>query len=408
MRIPAPDGRSHNGIPACNSVWRIFDNRMTRRLRYPKNDLSSWLDASLSLKEDVMKSTSTLVWGLLAVLSLGITAPTLAKRDDDVSPAGQGMVRVIEKNDDKDDVRVFQQRYAEQLRGYDRIDTESGERLADLVQVVLDVDDNHMMVSDQQGLRRGIFSNSRTKLVLPDVNRGFTNGFSLQKRPTGTSLNDAIRPGDLVVVAGYLRVGGGLVATSIRLLNRGYDDSQRRFDGFRQWGDVREVDARRGRFTLNGPNGRVNVTLEARGTILVDDRQTTLNFLRRGDRVVAYTRRDDNDGEITAYRVVVIKLTDGYPQGDKPYRTDPDYRDDGKNGKGLEGRLQSVQNGMLFNAMVLRAGDTEFTVRYSKGMEAYDRDGGRISPAKLHDGTRLHIDYIDINGNMFAERIEVQ
>lgn len=363
-----------------------------------------------------MRTHTVMTWGLVAAMAMGLTLPGMAdkptRRDDDKLKV---CVTVVD-TDSNDDVKAFQAWYGREMRDYDRVDRETGERLNDLLQVVVDIRGNQLLVTDQSGLRRGVLVNGRTRLTIDE-------DFDRRDRRTlgvGAAINSRLaeifREGDLIIAEGYLRVNGGISATNIRLMGhvRGYgrdDDEYDRGYRFRAWGEVRSVDVRDGEFEIDTSLGRRIVQIERNATILENGREVRASNIRRGDRVIVYSRDINRGGKISAFRVVLLNDREAFPRTDRPHPSDPDYRNDRDNrydGPVLEGRLLSISTGLLFNKMVVRANNgRDVTVRFSKTLQAIDRDGDRISPLNLYTNERLRIYYNDLGGNYFAERIEV-
>lgn len=362
-----------------------------------------------------MRYKTMVMWGLAASMMFGAVAPSYADKKNNNGIELKAKVRVVvQDGNDKEETRLYQQWYGNQMGQLNGTDPETGERYADIVQVVTEVTNDQLMVSDQQGLRRGVFVNAHTQVIMT-LGRTQVNTVATGRKTTtrtAPQLVDMVRPGDMVIADGYLKVGGGMVATRIRVVGRarGYDyddnDTYRPTYGFRSWGDIREINTRRGEFTLNANNGRVTIKLARDGEVLVNGQRQNLDFLRRGDRVVVYSR-DKNSN--VAYRIVILRDNDRYPDGDRPCMTDPDYKDRGTaTGPMLEGRLQYISTGVFFNQIVIRTNaGREMTVRCGKTLEAIDRDGNRISLYNLRGDDQLWITYSDVVGTLFAEDIYV-
>jgi hypothetical protein len=228
-----------------------------------------------------------------------------------------------------------------------------------------------------------------------------------------------ISPGDLVVVEGYLHMNGTLVATSIRRTGRtrgysGYDDRDNynnRFMGNRAWGDVRDIDVRRGQIEVNTADGRRILTLTDDADVIIGNRTTSIESIRRGDRVVFYFDKLGNMGRIQVYRIAVLNTDQGYPDNDRPYWADRDrhHGDRVPDGPAFEGRLQYITPGIFFDTLTMRDyNDRTYTIRYAKDMKVINRDGNQVPVSSLRDNERLYVTYVNIAGAFFAEHIIVK
>jgi hypothetical protein len=280
-----------------------------------------------------------------------------------------------------------------------------------------------MTVVDRQNRRHEVMLPDRAK-VIPLQNQGWgwgrDRGRDNGNRYTPNSRVQVdprfvLRPGDLVIVQGYLLADGTLWATTVRVYGRSYgwddDNYQPSYHGHRSYGEVRSVDTSRNVLTIEANADRK--TIRIRGELIINGEQQKNAYLRKGDRVVFYYDDNDSNGLITAYRVVLLKDNDRYPKDNEPCYCDPDYRDNG-NGHGdysrtvLEGRIDNINSGLLFNTLDFRTFDGKrVTLRAFKGLEAIQNKGDNIPVTKLRSGDRLRVYYNENNGTMFVQRIEV-
>lgn len=365
-----------------------------------------------------MRYNTLLTWGLALLMAVTLAMPAMAeihvqfKLDNN-----KAKVRVTTRQNDQEDAHTFQQWYHVQTRDYQDVDAITGEHIGDLLQLVVDVSTNRVMISDQQNIRRPAFLSERTQILFPDNNRpGDHRGNAFRNRHHDRDIATMLAPGDLVIVEGYLRATGGIFATRIRVMGRawgwtndddGWDNTGGGY-GYRYFGDVQYLDARRGWVEVNTNKGRRRVSIGQDAVVIVNGNTTDLNALRRGDRVVFYANTDDA-WSITAYRLSVLQPRDRYPEGDQPYNADPVRGGDHAGVTFYDGRLDSIDTTMLFNRVTLR-GDNgrSCTILVGKGVEAITRDGKRISLYDLHDGDQLHIAYTESEGNFFAQRVELR
>lgn len=381
-----------------------------------------------------MKTLQTVRWALAMLIALFLTIPALAKPGD--GPDGRGendktRVRIIIENDNnQDDVRVYQNWYGNQVAGYNEIDQLTGERVGDLLQLVTDVTRDSVTVADRAYGRHTMLLAPQTAIVFTKQtgNGGWDHGNGNDRNGNNRwdRGNDRNRPsdvtryltaGDLVIVNGFLRSNGAFVASNIRVMGRAWgnggcnDDYQPTY-GQRGFGEINSVDYRYGRIEVNTNAGRRALYLAKGGEILVNGQKQTLQYLRRGDRIVYYFR-DTNRTTVEAYRIMVLQKDDGYPDGDRPHRCDPDYRDGGNNPAPnmpmLEGRLECLSTGVLFNKLTLTPNyGKSVTVYVPKTVDAVDEDGDTISLLNLRQGERLQVYYTDVAGAFIAQQIRVR
>jgi hypothetical protein len=364
-----------------------------------------------------------LQWSIVTLLSAVLAVPALARpygwekddrrdRDDD-----RAAVHVVVTQDNQDESRVFSQWYGAQVNGLNGIDQETGERVADLVQMVVEVSRTRLVLADRQNLQRDVALVERTHVSFPKplTNNG-TRSFG--DRDRGSDAKDYLRPGDLVICTGYLRSTGQFVATDIRVMDHtrwgqdfsDYNPPKPGYNGQRAWGTIRTVDVRGGRLSIDLNIGRRSVTLDRNAVVLANGRTIQPAYLRPGDRVVIYYRADDISLPV-AYRVVVLQMDAGFPDGDRPHCADPDYtpgHDYDHGGPVFEGRCDSVVVGVLFAKIVLRTGNTSVTIYLPKTMDVFDRRGQRVSCGNVRQGDQLRISYNDVAGTHFAQRIDVR
>lgn len=359
----------------------------------------------------------TLTLGILLVLLLGTVSGRAADAENDnmLRPGPRDTDQRNGMNEDtREDLPAFQMWYGTQLRGIDGIDEFTGERFADLVQLVVDVAPNSIQVTARDGSRSNIILNRRTEIISIRGRRGMSADMGRNLTPSNNRrpLNDkTLREGDLVIIEGLLRSNGGIVATHIRIIGMAsaYEGPASSF-GNRLWGSVRSNDVNRHRLVVMTSEGQRMVSLGANGQVLKDRRRIDFDEIRRGDRVIVYTF-DNTRGTVMAYRIVVLRTTDKYPEGTRPSWADPD-RDRGRDNGDitqLEGRLQMVRPGLLFNRLVLRTTrGQEQTILAPQSLRAIDQDGRRIPLTELREGQMLTIQYAEVTGTLFAERIDIQ
>jgi hypothetical protein len=350
-----------------------------------------------------------MTWGLAASVAVGLMAPLAAHGDRlhlDIGGIGISIQHRVEVRHSvpQDDTLLFQQWYAYQMRAYDRVDPDSGERWSNLVQMVTDVRDNSVQVTDQQYLHRSVLVTPRTEIVFP--------GGTAVAPPATTA---PFHPGQLVVCEGYLRVGGGFVASRVRILGqaRGWSNVDKEaeashFDGTRIWGTVSKLDIFGNVLVLHTDGGPQQFPFDHDAVLIADGQEQPLDTLHAGDRVVAYYHNNEQ-GQPVVYRVVSLHEHDQYPDGSHPYWTDPAGQAHAPaNGLLLEGHLRFIDSGNIFDTLTVRAGDHEMLVRCAKSLQVLDKDGHRRSIYDLQDGESLRVKYFDIGGTLFAERIEIQ
>lgn len=375
-----------------------------------------------------MKLHTAMTWGLAAVLALTAWPAYAQKgqgpkgRDDDNDRRPTVRV-IIQKTDDNDDVRAFQGWFNLQVRDYNNaIDPETGERIGDLVQLVTDVAPGRVNVIDRANSRRTVLMTDRTRLTFEaraETAMGPTRGNPRK----GTDLTSRLRPGDLIISYGYLRSNGDFTAMNVRVVGQargwGYNDDDDWYGqhyGFRAWGEVRDVDTRRNEVRIDSNLGTVTLTFSRDAEFIYNNKTISLRNLERGDRVVFYYR-EQGTRTLQVYRLVALRDGERYPEGDRPCYTDPDYRDgrdrwnDDERGTTpvVEGRLNYISSGVLFNKLVLQTNDGRtITVRTSKSLDAIDRNGDRLALFNLREGDWLRVYYNDIAGTFFAERVQLR
>lgn len=372
-----------------------------------------------------MKTLLTVRWALAMLLGLLLTLPALAKPGSNYDSHGDGAnsrVRIIvQDNDTPDDTHVYQQWYGSQIACYNDIDQQTGERICDVLQLVADVNKDCLMLTDRDNARHMVMLTPQTDVVFVKTpgHGGWEKGRSYERGHQA----DATRflfPGDLVITSGYLRANGAFVASSVRVMGRAWGNDGGGWNngdahptyGQRAFGDINSVDYRYGRIEVNTNNGRKTIYLAKGGEILVNGQKQTLQYLRRGDRVVFYYR-DTNRWSMETYRIVVLQKDDGYPDGDRPCCTDPDYREGGnvptpQNAPMLEGQLDNITTGLMFNKLAIRSNYGKMvTIYVPKTVDAIDDHGDTISLLNLHQGERLQVYYTEIAGAYIAQQVRV-
>jgi hypothetical protein len=377
-----------------------------------------------------MRLHTFLALGLATLLAMALTAPVLAQggRDDgkgnDRSLRGRITARInVHTQDTPDETRAFDSWYEGQVRGYGSIDTDTGERLNSLIHIVQEVRGNQLIVSSRYHHRAMIQLNSRTKVIFQEITPSWTPpGFNRGRRPQGgTFVANRIRPGDLVILEGVLTNRGDLLATRIRVIGHAWgwsdddDDDYYRPTGYRAWGEVRLVDSRRNSVEVRANTGYVTLTLSRNGKVLYKGREYRIANLEKGDRVVFYYERnqDNRDRSIEAYLIVALEGNHSYPRGDERYWADPsgydrgDDRDQYQNaGDWIDGNLDYIDIGVTFNKLVLRVQRGKPGVFYlPKSLLVIDEDGSRISVQSLRDGEQLRVYYMEMDGHYHATRI---
>ena len=365
-----------------------------------------------------MRTNTMLACGMAMLMAFGISMPARADRNDNPGHDDHRAPAVTEDND-RNETQAFQAWYGLQMRDYDRVDEETGERLADLAQMVVDVNDGNLLVTDASNLRRGIFITPRTQIF--SQRRGEPrHDIGGTRKPTGEIIrrhtDEIFHAGDLIVAEGYLKVNGGIAATTIRVIGRvrgyGFDDDRPSY-GYRAYGEVRM--AGRGKIEVNTATGRRSISLEKDAAILIGGQARSLYELRRGDRIVFYARQNSANGDVVAYRVYALGVNDRYPDGDRPHSADPDTRDTHNDNNNhadahvLEGRMQNILVSVFFNKMTLSDDKgNELSIRFAKSLQWTDRRGNKVSMADVRKDSRLKITYTEIAGSMFAQQIVVQ
>lgn len=350
-------------------------------------------------------------WGVLTLLIAAFTFPALARPGDDKKDDNRGAkIHVIVRDNDPDDSRAFQSWYGAQISNYRDIDPETGERIGELLQLVTGVSRGSITLLDRESNRRTAILTNATRITYPQPITG-TRGHG-----NAPDARQYLRQGDLVIAGGYLRANGQFVATSLRVMGhlRGWDNEENTPAppqyGYRAWGTVRMVDVRYRRIEVDANIGRRLVNLPHDVQVIVNGNTSSLTYLRPGDRVVFYYRQYGSK-TLDAYRVVVLRAQETYPDGDRPYCTDPDYgpADVSPSAPMLEGRLESMTTSAVFNKIAVKtnAGRT-LTIFVPKSLEAVDERGQRISLFNLREGERLRVYYTETLGSYFAQRIEVR
>ncbi|OPZ83742.1 MAG: hypothetical protein BWY76_02142 [bacterium ADurb.Bin429] len=361
------------------------------------------------------------------LLTLALAIPALAKPDNDRGRRGdddKARVRItIQQNDANDDSRAYRSWYGAQVGRFNEIDRETGERIGDLLQLVADVDRDRIIVTDRDSVRRTVMLTGQTRVI--DQSKGPGNGPGYGYLPNGRMADAArhVDKGDLVILNGYLKADGAFVASQIRVMGRvwgwggnwnGGGNDYRPTYGERAWGEITSIDYRYGRIEVNGSLGRRTIMLQRGGEVLVKGQKQTIQFLRKGDRVVFYYRGETNPRySIEVYRIVVLEKADACPEGNRPHCADPDYKpghhDNAPNLPMLEARVTGVSTGTMFNKLtVITNAGKQVNVYVSKTVDAQDERGNRISLLNLRYNDRLCIYYTEVAGVMFAQQIEVR
>ncbi|MHB9022885.1 MAG: DUF5666 domain-containing protein [Armatimonadota bacterium] len=356
-------------------------------------------------------------WVMAVVAIIATAMPIQAKDDRD---GGNATVRVIIRdNDNDDDTRALGNWYGYQSDRYKDTDPETGLRVGNLLQLVTDVNRDRMTVVDRQNRRHTVMLPDRARVV-PMQGQGWGWGRDNNNRSPNSKVQVdprfVLREGDLVIVHGYLMADGTLWATTVRVYGRSYGwendwDDRPSYKGTRAYGEVRSIDTRRDTVEISTNTGTRTVGLERGGVVLVNGQRQSIEYLRRGDRVVFYYENRTSYGVLSAYRIVALGPNDRYPSGDRPHWADPGNQETdhgGYHGKALEGRLDSINSGLLFNTLEFREyNGRRHNIRAFKSLQAIDRDGDAIPVTRLRSGDRLRIYYSETNGTLFAQRIEV-
>jgi len=368
--------------------------------------------------------------GLAALLAMALTAPVPAQVDGkakDRSLRGRVEVRInVQTQKTPDEERIYESWFGGQVRGYDAIDDETGERLNSLLYIVQEVQGNQLFVSSRSRNREMVQLSNRTKVIFQEITPSWTPpGFNRKRGPLGgLFVANRIRPGDLVILEGMLTGQGNLLATRVRVVGHAWgwyddDDDDDYYGpvnyGNRAWGEVRLVDARRNSVEVRANIGYITLTLSRDGNVQYKGREYRITNLEKGDRIVFYyeQNRDNNGRSIEAYLIVALEGNDGYPRGDERYWTDPagndreNDRDQYRNADDwVEGSLDYIDIGVTFNKLVLRVQHGKPSVFYlPKTMPVIDEDGSRISIRELRDGEKLRVYYTEMDGNYYATRV---
>lgn len=382
-----------------------------------------------------MRLHTVLAMGLMALLAVALAVPTLAQDDrgngkaKDRSIRGRVNVRInVNTQNDPDDARVFESWFGWQTRGYDAIDTESGERFNALTYIVQEVRGNQLFVSSRSRNWETVQLSARTKVTFQEVTPSWTPpGFNRGHRPQGGEFAASrIRPGDLVVLEGMLTGNGTLLATRIRVIGHawGWDNDEDYYPsgyGQRAYGEVRLVDSRRDQVEVRSNVGYVTLTLSRSGKLMYRGREYRIENLEKGDRVVFYywQNRDNNDRSIEAYLIVALEDNQSLPRGDERYWADPKdkdidgYRDrDGRDqyndaGTWIEGSVDYISTGGALNKLVLRVQRGRANTFFlPKSMQVIDVDGDRIALQSLRDGEAVRVYYTESEGGvLIATRV---
>lgn len=387
-----------------------------------------------------MRYITLLAWALVAALAVTLVGPIMAQDDKgegkalgkDRSDRGRASVRIEVTTDETTDNRAMQQFMGGQFRRYNSIDPVTGERISDLLQMVVEVNNGYLLVANQTDYRRSIVLTDRTRVTFEQIRgREERPDFWLtpgRPRPgdrndqvRGTDqargsafVTDRLRPGDLLIAQGYLNAAGKFVGTELRVMGHadGWYDDEYASRGIRLYGEVRSVDGRRDRAEVQTNQGTRTVELARNGELLYRGREYEMRDLEKGDRVVIYAD-DDARTTVDAIRIVVLEDRQAYPRGDERYWADPPNwwtnDDDRDNGTWMEGNLNYIQQGALLHRLVLNGPrNRSTTFLLSKTLKVIDRDGTRISLNTLREGELLRVYYTDVDGTFFATRIEAR
>jgi len=369
-----------------------------------------------------------LSWALAAVLAAALAGPVRAQSDTanaitrDRSDRGRTAVRIVTTTGDAaSDTRAMQQFMGGQFRRYTTVDPETGERISDLLQMVEEVKDGYLLVSNQTDRLRTIVITNRTKLTFTAVDTRDTDrshwmyGRGPQGNAAGGVVTARLRPGDLLIAQGYLNAVGKFVGTNLRVVGHAYgwyDDADYATSGTRGYGEVRSVDRTRDRIEVQSNLGTLTVSLSRGGEVLYRDRQIGIRDLQRGNRVVFYSYATGRNS-LEAFRIVQLSDGQAYPRGNERYWADPrgwnGDNDRGDTGEWMEGNLDYISTGVLLHKLVLnttRGRSTTFML--SKSLRVIDRDGSRISINALREGELLRVYYTNVDGVLFATRIEAR
>ena len=286
---------------------------------------------------------------------------------------------------------MFLQWYTAQVSEYRDIDVESNEHIANLLQLVDEVDGDRVWLVNKQDVRRPAFITGNTQVVLSGVNHDGLDPFA--RRRACTQFVDLVRPGDLVIAHGILRANGDFMTTKIQVMGRawGWGDAEDMgiattapVDyGFRYWGNVLNLDVDGRWCEVNTNHGRRRVMLSADCVVMLAGHTVPFSSLRTSDRVVFYATHDA-DRRIDSYRLVISVPGDRYPEADRSFAFDPNIRVDAgvafvPGGPLIEGQVDYINEGPYFDKLALRVGAGGSNVVYvAKGLTVW-RGGARIS-----------------------------
>lgn len=368
-----------------------------------------------------MRYQTLVAWGMALAIGMGVAAN--AQRAKFEKREGRTIkVVTITRDNDQDDSRAFQNWYGEQVRGYDGIDRETGEPYHQLLQFVTDINGGRLVLVDRQNDRHQVVVTKYTKISYEPATRSNEPPTVRRGRPLPADPDRAsrVRPGDLVIVQGYLRANGQLAASQIRIIDHVWgwesgdeydndddDAGYQGFDGYRAYGTVADISLLRSTVVIETNNGRKTIELNRGGEVIVQGNRGALTALRRGDRVVFYYT---NQGFATlkTYRIVWLDDAQKFPNGNRPYWADPKYTNHAANEPVVEGRLESVFAGTYFNRIQVRSSEGRMiSLRLMKGLPIYDEDGVKVTIEKLRDNESVRVYYLQMNDGMFARKIEV-
>ncbi len=355
-------------------------------------------------------------WSMAALLALGLMGPGSARGYDQSHHGWSGhdsgpKVEVVVKVDD--DRAMYQHWYrAQTARCHDDIDEITGERLADLLQLVTDVNRDRVELQNHDGDKQTIYLNERTHYHFEPLKTSTCDFSHRGSDYTG------VHPGDMIIVQGFLRAGG-FAASSVRVVDHAWGwgaeaATAATYDGFRAYGEIRDVDYVHDRFEVTANVGRRLVGLAADGVVLLNGHEVAVGTLHHGDRVVIYYTKEATSSytpRIEVSRVVVLRGNEAYPDGDRPYLCDPRYHADehpADAGAVLEGRVEGVSGGLFFNRITLRDGGHSVSVLVGKALTAEGHHGDRLPVTELHPGDVVHIAYTELDGTYFAAHVELR
>lgn len=325
--------------------------------------------------------------------------------------------QIIVRDDDGERGRGYdiQLLFRAQINEYNYTDIETGERMSNILQLVTDVNDYGLTYCDANGKYYDAAVNKKSEVILTDkVSRAVPRH---RRNDDDIPLSSVLRRGDLVVVEGTFRMTGTMLATRIRLIGtlRGIsdDNSVSPSYGYRYYGEITTIDARRSTLTIRQDNRNVNATFSANVQILANGREQSTYYLRKGDRVVAYSF-DAANRTAALYRIVVLTANERYPRNNEPFWTDPDTRigQDKNSSKPtaplLEGTLLTFSRGYYNSQLDVMSFDGRVnSFMVSAAIPLYDRHGADISLDTLRRGDRLRVFYQPAKGIMEAIRIEL-